>query len=547
MARRGFAAFVLVAAAALALAPAGLATTKTSLPLTGFFDMVVDDAHGHVFVTGGSGNSSVVVVDFSGNVVTSIGSQPGAAGMALDAANSTLYVALRDSNAISVIDTATLAETSRISIAPAGLPLTVALAGGRLWFSHDCNSADSRFGSIALNGTDVQLYARSGDYPSTCPILVTSPVDDDVLVATGMGSSPPNIFVYDASTAVPTVTFWKRMSGSGDFEDLIFTPDGASLLGAAGAPYQVQRLQVSDLATSGSYPTGAYPVGVAVTSDGAYVAGAVDTGNGPEVVVFPADSSTPLRDFEYGREDDAEMYFGPLAFSADSSKLFTVAEPGTEGGGITFRVHGSPLTPPVATTTTLAASAKSGALNSKVVLTARVQGAGSGTMSIYATPYLGAKTLVAAGTVNSSGVFTRAVKLKATTTYTAEYTGDDGHLDSKSGARVVKVRPRLTVSLSGFYRKSGKYRLYHRGQDPEVVGTITPALAATKLKFVAQVYRGGRWRSGTSSTFPVGMFGQANAFLRRTTIGRYRVRVVFAGNGNHLSAVSAWAYIRITN
>src|SRR3954447_17677081 len=135
------------AAAVLALlAPAhASAGSVTALNLTGYADMVVDDAHQHVFVTGRAGDSSVIVLDYSGVLLTTITNEPGAAGMALDTANDTLYVALSSSNGISAIDTTTLAESARISIAPASAATKLALAGGRLWFAHDCSGTTSNF------------------------------------------------------------------------------------------------------------------------------------------------------------------------------------------------------------------------------------------------------------------------------------------------------------------------------------------------------------------------------------------------------------------
>src|SRR5712691_3033124 len=82
------------------------------LPIGGFFEMVVDLDHLHVFVTGDPSlnNSRVVAVDHRGNVVKLFRNEPGAAGMALDPGHSTLYVALQQGDAIAAIDTATLRE-----------------------------------------------------------------------------------------------------------------------------------------------------------------------------------------------------------------------------------------------------------------------------------------------------------------------------------------------------------------------------------------------------------------------------------------------------
>src|SRR5207247_3809042 len=95
------------------------------LPIGGFFDIVVDDSHQHVFVTGDPSlnNLRVVAVDYRGNVVKLFRDEPGAAGMALDAGHSTLYVALQQGDAIAAIDTATLREKDRFSLGTeAGCP-----------------------------------------------------------------------------------------------------------------------------------------------------------------------------------------------------------------------------------------------------------------------------------------------------------------------------------------------------------------------------------------------------------------------------------------
>ena len=120
-------------AAVLLLLPA--TALGGSLPLTTFADVVVDADHSHVFVTGGPGNSSIIVLDFDGRVVKAITGQPGAAGMALDRSMSTLYVALSGSTEISRISTDALTEVGRFSVAPGPAPYMLARAGGRLWFT----------------------------------------------------------------------------------------------------------------------------------------------------------------------------------------------------------------------------------------------------------------------------------------------------------------------------------------------------------------------------------------------------------------------------
>src|SRR5918992_3464605 len=92
---RAFLSLALAAAALLAFSAPAVAA-PTPLSLNGFSDLVVDEAKARVYVSGGSGSSSVVVLDFNGNVVTTIGSQPGAAGLGLPLESSAPYLPLRD-------------------------------------------------------------------------------------------------------------------------------------------------------------------------------------------------------------------------------------------------------------------------------------------------------------------------------------------------------------------------------------------------------------------------------------------------------------------
>ena len=91
---------VLAFVAALTVSEAAAASV-TQLPLTTWGGIAVDGAHGHVFVSGGAGTSSIIVLDFNGEIVATITGQGGATGMLVDESSGTLYVALRDNTAIS--------------------------------------------------------------------------------------------------------------------------------------------------------------------------------------------------------------------------------------------------------------------------------------------------------------------------------------------------------------------------------------------------------------------------------------------------------------
>jgi DNA-binding beta-propeller fold protein YncE len=121
---RSLLSFVFAVTAVLLWAPAAAADSLTHLSI-GYSDMVVDEANEQVFVSGGPGSASIVVLD------------------------------LEDGDAISKIDTATLTESGRLAVAPKSEPHAVALAGGRVWFGHDCGDPESGMSSMATDGSDL--------------------------------------------------------------------------------------------------------------------------------------------------------------------------------------------------------------------------------------------------------------------------------------------------------------------------------------------------------------------------------------------------------
>lgn len=119
--------------------PAGSAVyadDTAALPLSGYAHLVVDPAHQHVFVSQGAGSAGIVVTDLSGTPITTVAGEQGATGLALSPDGGTLYAALADGGAIAAIDTATLTETARWSTGAGSSPVSVAVAGGRVWYGY---------------------------------------------------------------------------------------------------------------------------------------------------------------------------------------------------------------------------------------------------------------------------------------------------------------------------------------------------------------------------------------------------------------------------
>jgi hypothetical protein len=519
-----------------AFSPAALAGT-TQLPFTALGEVVVDPTNAHVFVSGGATASSVVVLDYDGNLVATLTGQQGATGMALDESTGTLYVALRNASAISKIDTTALTETSRFATTGMSAPARVALAGGRLWFSYGCNNSGG-VGSAALDGTDLQTELGSA---SSCNRFATSPADADALAASDVGGS--SVSVYDVSSGSPVLSSSSfSPGGAANIKHLVFAPDGADLLIASGSPYAVQSFSVADFTLSGSYATGPYPVAAAISADGAYVAGGADAYYNADVFTFDESTGDEIRRWNFG--EGYVLLDGGLAFSPDASRLFAITDnPAT--GKIDFRVLGAPTVPAAPTTLTLTASRTTVTYGRSARLTAHLIGAG-GLVSFYGTPYAGGKTLLGTVAVDGSGIASLTVRPTRKTWYTAEYAGDDTHAGSSSAEVIVRVQARTSVVLSGHYARSGRYKLYHLGRNPRARGTVAPKHVGSALKFVAQRYRSGGWGTVATATLTIQSDGSAYGVLRNTRLGRYRIRTIFGGDSDHLGSKSSWAYLRIT-
>jgi FlaG/FlaF family flagellin (archaellin) len=173
--------------------------------------------------------------------------------------------------------------------------------------------------------------------------------------------------------------------------------------------------------------------------------------------------------------------------------------------------------------------------------------AGNKMIEIYKTPLGGTKTLVASGEFDDSGNFSARVQMKKKTTFMAEWAGDQYFLPATSNTKVVEVRVITKTKLSGHYGTSGRYKLYHAGDDPKQTGTVIPNHAGKRLDFVAQVSVGGNWVTIATARPRIRASGSVSLRLIDPAPGyNYRARNSFDGDRDHLGDSSPWAYFRVT-
>lgn len=249
---------------------AAWADSTAALPLSQYAHMLVDTAHQHIFFSQGTGSTAIVVTDLSGTPVTTITDEQGATGLALSPDGGTLYAALTDGDAVAAIDTATLTETTRIATGTDSAPVSVAVAGGKLWYGYE----DQAAGKGAMGSVDLTAPA-----PEPTPEPSMASWSKPPLLATGGGvlaaeepmGNLSHVATFDVSSGTATTKANLGVHG-GTATGLEVTGDGTQLLLAAPESPALQAYRTADLAsaTPSVYYTGGVnsaPNSLAVDTD----------------------------------------------------------------------------------------------------------------------------------------------------------------------------------------------------------------------------------------------------------------------------------------
>ncbi|MER6179278.1 Ig-like domain repeat protein [Streptomyces sp. NPDC001652] len=473
---------VLFSSAVLTATPAS-ADATTSLPVKQTADIVVDGVHQRVFVSD-PGNGKIVVTDYAGTVVKQLTSLPGVTGLELSADSAVLYAAVRGADAIAAIDTATQTETTRYAVADQ--PQSVALAGGRLWFSYGSNG-DGNLGSVDLSGTEPVVTTNLADFYEA-PFLDAAP-GATTLLAGEPGSSSALVAAYDVSTGAPTRT--AAVSAGSFLNDLAVTPDGEHVVTASGSPYAHPVFKTSDLSEAGSYASNTYPNAVAIAPDGSVAAG-VDGWYNPDVYVYKPGGTTSVREYDFPNTGNTsgsdELANSGLAWAPDGSRLFAVTY--NSNGVYSLRRLDAPTKAKTAITVTApdtATRAKQltvkGKVSSKVALPAGIKLTATRTdLENTSGKALPAVTVKSDGTYSFTDTPTAGGKV----TYTLKYAGDADHAAGTGSDSVTVSRAKTTLTLNN----NGK--VYSYGQDVKFTAHLGTTYKNRKVEIWADPFGGDK-------------------------------------------------------
>jgi sugar lactone lactonase YvrE len=315
------------------------APSSVALPLTSYAHLVLDPLHRHIFISAGKGTTAILVTDYAGKTVATIGNEQGANGLALSPDGRTVYAALADGDAISAISTRTLSETARYATTVE--PQYVTYTAGRVWFGYD-DPANFTAGIGSINPwvspAAVTLDATSDSW-SIAPILAAD--RDGDLAAAEPVQSPAELATYDVSGGTARVLAPQKMlnvsPSAANTKDIAITPDGTDLVTASGAPYEQEVFSMADLSSVGQYTTASYPNSVAIAANGTVFAG-VTFNYGPAVYVFAPGNPTAARSLSLPSAQPSapdNLADAGLAITPDGHELFAVS---TDLGGDTHPV-----------------------------------------------------------------------------------------------------------------------------------------------------------------------------------------------------------------
>ncbi|MFF3606588.1 YncE family protein [Streptomyces sp. NPDC002463] len=404
-------------------------------------DMVVDGAHQRLFFSD-TYNNRVVVTDFGGHLVKTVGNLPYVRDLDLSADSATLYAAVQNADKIVAIDTAQQTVTAEYPTGEGTKPSTVAAAAGRLWFGYGENW-DSDLGSVDLTTATptVALALTTGADWSSPPTLRTDPAAPDALVAADGTISSGPIVVYDTGSGTPVVRTSTLRQGF--VKDIEIAPDGKSVV-AADRVTSLTRLSLTDLSEQEHFPVSGDAEKVAVAPDGTVAGETWDSDDVGDIFVFAGGSATPpsVRDTKAWSAYGAIAY-GGIEWAPDSTRLFVpVQEPGQSA--YSLRVYTSPKLHTVSVTVKAPATApinKPLTVSGSVASTLRLPAGTPLTVTRYdaenpAGKALGTRAIASNGTFSFPDTPPAAGKVS----YKVAYMGDARHAYSTRTA-VVQVSP----------------------------------------------------------------------------------------------------------
>ncbi|MET9344742.1 hypothetical protein [Nonomuraea sp. NPDC003804] len=399
---------------------------------------------GKVFV---SGRDRIVVATPNGTIAGAITGLSGAVGLAAASDGSHVYAALSGSNQVAEIDTDTLAITRRIDV-EYPCPTNLSLSGTQLLVGYghgyECDGPGGGVFSLDLSAEAPEPVQIQNGF-SRAPLVAAA---KNTLVVSLDNQLPAHLFVYDLNGSSATLRgtidgsmYNPDLSGP---IDLTVTADGSTLVTAFGNPEQFESWNTTTLTRVRTYqPPALYPHAVAVSPDGAHIAG----GSYDRVRIY----NTATAESAYTDDNQTgNVVPGSLTFSGPD--VLGVIRAANTGRLYLWRVQGALLPP---STMTLSAPSTATALE-PLTLTGRLtapDGSAMGAQPVSVTRRLpdGTTATVAHAATMADGTFTitDTPPVAGELRYEATWAGSSDIRWSSASAIVTVGKHESSLTLSG--------------------------------------------------------------------------------------------------
>jgi YVTN family beta-propeller protein len=447
------------------------------------------EANGHLFVSSGRSGSEVTVLSPSGTTLKVISGEPGAWGMVASPDGHSVYVALSNSDAISVIDTSTLSETARYTVD--SCPDSVALAAGRLFYSFDCSEESPSAGVSSID-------PDSGGTP--VPTVVADQVDVGLIRGSGSTLAVPaedGFLTTYAADGTGALTQLASIQIETDPGDMAFTADGNHLLTAIGAPYQITSYNPNTLSQDMVYPGVPYPDAVASDPTGQNVAAGFDSASSTVALFGRSSGTTKWARYPTGTDPSkwrpevgTTTQFAPqtLTFSANGSMVYGLVSGLNNSDGL--HLFSSAVAPSAGPAISVKVPNVAPGKNQAATIT--VHGVSRAEVGLTGTS-AGSSASLGTVTTNAHGVGHLPFRAPYSGTITAAYLGSATRLPSKTTTRFT-VGSKTTVRFVGSYRKWHGITYFKSYKKINVIFRTTPPVQPRAVKVELFVRGNSGWR-----------------------------------------------------
>ena len=534
------------------VATAAPAYVPTLLPILGNrHDIAVHDSSRHVFVSGGRDQSQVVMLDFQGEIVTTLDDISGPMG--LEIVDDVLYVAARGSASIERFDLSTSPPTRLpgFSTRPNLYPRDLMYASGRLWFGSDCSaSSNGRIVGMALDGSSFVYVPPDGpgnDWTYCSPDIDGGRYGPNLLMAqaNSIGSGGAAT-LYDISTSPPTMVHTQR-----NFVVLDFLPMPSGLTFARPTDEGISEYSTQDF--SGPLftykPAGGRERSIDVTASGPTLlaaAGETFYSHEPEVSLFRLGSAVPFRTINLPPDplssSSTNIHTRGVAVAADASRVFILS--GGYQDAVVFHAIDPDALP---SSLTLSTSASEVEIGASVELVADLEPAQPGEeVTIYGRDSFGDTEVVAQGEVDENGEFRTQYEPTEELAYEAKYEGSETLMWSTSASRTIDVRTIATIEMLRSSGTKGAYAIYPFGKAVRARGSVAPVHAGHEVFFDVWRLRDGIWHPyRMSHEALLGRESRATFILRGLERGKYRTLMRMHDHEDHLGSASRYALFKV--